>query len=378
MHESWWRQRSTLAGGGAPSKSDAGRPQWWPNDEPWPPRSRAGAQTWSRFGRRLALFWFGLVIVLPLLIGVVLAVTIGGWTSVAVAVVSWAGLAVVLGVGLRIGLRSWIPIRSLIDTAGRLSDGDYTARAKPVGRAPVRQVVDSFNRMAERLERTETERRRLLADVGHEFRTPLTIIRGELEAMADGVHELDVPELRRLLGDVDVMERLLDDLATLSTAEAGMLTIHREPTDIVGLVRGVVDGFRAEATTAGVTVAVTATDTEIDANIDPIRVKEIVANVVANGLRATPPDGQVIVSLEREGDRLIIAVADTGRGIPAKEIGRVFDRFHKGPGSSGSGLGLTISRNLAVAHGGDITLSSEDGMGTKVTTNLPLESDGSS
>jgi two-component system sensor histidine kinase BaeS len=315
--------------------------------------------------------------VLPLLIGVVLAVTIGGWTSVAVAVVSWAGLAVVVGVGLRTALRSWYPVRSLIDTAGRLADGDYGARADPAGRGPVREVVDSFNRMAERLERTETERRRLLADVGHELRTPMTIIRGELEAMADGVRELDVPEVRRLLGDVDVMERLLDDLATLSTAEAGMLTVHREPTETIGLVRGVVDGLGGDAAAAGVTVEVTSTEPEIEADIDPIRVREIVANLVGNALRATPPAGQIVVSVERDEDDLVITVADTGRGIPATEIDRVFDRFHKGPGSGGSGLGLTISRNLAVAHGGGITLTSEEGMGTTVTTTIPLGTDGS-
>jgi len=135
----------------------------------------------------------------------------------------------------------------------------------------------------------------------------------------------------------------------------------------------VLDGLRAGAATAGVTVALLATEAEIDANIDPIRVREIVANVVANGVRATPSGGQVDVSVGHEPDSLIITVADTGRGIPAAEVGRVFERFHKEPGSSGSGLGLTISRNLALAHGGDITLTSEEGVGTTVTTRLPLD-----
>ena len=376
MRDSWRPRWSVGPEGADPPTTSTEVPGWWPDGEVWPPRSPAGAQAWSGFRRRLtrlALIWFGLVIVVPLLIGVVLAVAIGGWTSVAVALVSWAGLAVVVGVGLRVGLRAWSPVRSLIDTAGRLADGDYTARAQPTRRGPAQHVVDSFNNMAERLERTEAERRRLLADVGHELRTPLTIIRGELEAMADGVHEPDVAELRRLLGDVDVMERLLDDLATLSRAEAGMLTIHREPTDVVGLVRNVVDGQRAGAAEVGVTIASLTTETELDADLDPIRVREIVANVVANGVRATPPGGRVEVAVERRGDPLVVTVTvtDTGRGIPAAELDRVFERFHKGPGSSGSGLGLTISRNLARAHGGDITLASEEGVGTTVTISLP-------
>lgn len=363
---------------GGPEASGVGgeRPPWWPEGESWPPRSPGGAQAWSGFRRRLSrlvLVWVGLVILLPLLIGVALAVAIGGWTSVAVAVVSWVGLAVVVGVGLRTGLRFWSPVRSVIETAGRLADGDYTARAEPATQAPVSRVVESFNRLADRLERTETGRQRLLADVGHEIRTPLTIVRGELEAMVDGVHQPDPARLRRLLGDIDLIERLLDDLATLSRAEAGMLAIHREPTDVVGLVQGVVDGLQAAATTADVTIALTATEHEIDADVDPIRLREIISNLIVNGLRATPPGGRVDVSLDRAGNRLVIAVADTGHGIPADEIDQVFERFHKGPASSGSGLGLTISRDLARAHGGDITLISEQHAGTTVTTTLPVE-----
>lgn len=328
-----------------------------------------------------------LVIFLPLAIGIVLAVTIGGWVSVVIILVWWAGLAVALAVGLRIGLRSWYSVRSLIDTAGRLADGDYTARAKPVGRAPVQQVVHSFNRMAERLEGTETERRRLLADVGHELRTPLTIIRGELEAMADGVRAPDEATLRRLLEDIDVMDRLLDDLATLSTAEAGMLAIHREPTEIVGLINGVIDGLQPKATDLGVIVELEPADLEavigaddgtgtqpvIEADVDPIRIREIVANIVTNALRATPAGGRVTIIPQRRDQHVTITVADTGHGMAPDEVERAFDRFNKGPGSSGSGLGLTISRNLAMAHGGDITLTSEEGTGTTVHVSLPVE-----
>ncbi len=323
------------------------------------------------------MFWVGLVVVGPLIVGVVLAVVVGGWTSVVIAIVSWIGLAVVVGVGLRIGVRSWRPVRSLIDTAGRLADGDYTARAFATGHTPVRPVVDSFNRMAERLQRTETDRRRLLADVGHELRTPLTIIRGELEAMADGVHQPGEPELRRLLDDVDVMERLLDDLSTLSTAEAGMLKIHREPTDVVGLVRAVVDGMRTEAAQVGVELDLVTVSEELDAEVDPVRLREIVGNIVANAIRAAQGGGQVVVTVEPEVDGadrwLAITVVDNGQGIPADEVERVFDRFHKGPGSNGTGLGLTISRNLALAHGGDLTLTSEEGQGTTVVARLPVD-----
>lgn len=362
--------------GGWPARPESDRPQWWPANEAWPPAPGAGARTWSGFRRRmvrLILIWAGIVIVLPLVISVILAVTVGGWTSVIVVIVSWAGLAVLLAIGLSVGLRSWRPVRSLIDTAGRLADGDYSARAESGGRAPLGHVTDSFNRMAERLERAEADRRQLLADVGHELRTPLTIIRGELEAMADGVHDPDEAELRRLLGDLDVVERLLDDLHMLSTAEAGMLDIHREQTDVVKLVQEVLDGRRLDAEVADVTLEFARTDGHLDGDVDQVRVKEIVANVVANALRATPPGGRIVVSVRRDLTMAVIRVADTGQGIPEDEIERVFDRFHRGSRSQGSGLGLTISRNLAIAHGGDIAIESEEGLGTTVTIRLPLD-----
>lgn len=352
------------------------RPPWWPEGEQWPPRTGPGSQAWTGFGRRLArlaLVWLVLVVVVPLVIGVALAATIGGWTSVVVALVSWAGLAVVLVLAMRLGLRSWRPVRSLVETAGRLADGDYTARADDASQPPIRRVIESFNDMADRLESTELERRRLLADVGHEIRTPLTIIRGELEAIADGVRQPDEATLRRLLDDIDVMERLLDDLSTLSTAEAGTLTIHREPIEVVGLVQSVVHGLRSDAGAKGVELSHRASSEEIDATLDPVRLREIVANIVANALRATPSGGRVDVAIDSADRDVTIAVTDTGRGIPSDELDAVFQRFHKGVDSTGSGLGLTISRNLARAQGGDITLTSRAGEGTVATIVLPRD-----
>ena len=221
--------------------------------------------------------------------------------------------------------------------------------------------------MADRLESTELERRRLLADVGHEIRTPLTIIRGELEAIADGVRQPDEATLRRLLDDIDVMERLLDDLSTLSTAEAGTLTIHREPIEVVGLIQSVILGLRSDADAKGVELSHRASSEEIDATLDPVRLREIVANIVANALRATPSGGRVDVAIDNADRDVTIAVTDTGRGIPSDELDAVFQRFHKGVESTGSGLGLTISRNLARAQGGDITLTSRAGEGTVAT-----------
>lgn len=350
------------------------------HNKSWPSGSEAKA--WSRFGKRMARTAFVLVmafIILPLLLGVFLATAVGGWTSVVIALISWFGLAALFVIFLRFALRAWWPVRDLIETTGRLADGDYSARVPPTGSAPMREVVRSFNRMAERVESAEDGRRRLLADVGHELRTPLTIVRGELEAMADGVHELDEDRLRQLLGDLAVMERLLDDLATLSTAEAGTLRIHREPTDVVRLTSDAVERLEPDALAAGVTLTASATNGGrlLDAEIDPVRVREILLNLIGNAIRATPTGGRVsttVTSVVVDGDeQLELTVEDNGAGIPPDQLDRVFERFHKGPDSTGTGLGLTISRNLAEAHGGRITVESTVGIGTTVTVRLPAD-----
>lgn len=371
---------------GVPGRGRAA-PPWWPEGETWPPRRGPEAGDWRTGGRRLFLRFLtglSLLVVVPLVVGVVLAVTLGGWTSLAVAALFWSGIIVVAAGVVRFGFRTWRPVSDLIDTAGRLADGDYEARVSTPAPAPLVPMIGSFNRMAERMERTEIERRRLLADIGHELRTPLTIVRGELEAIADGVHPPDGERLTELLGDVGVMERLLDDLQTLSTAEAGRLRIHREPTDLVDLVEAVAANLTGEARSVGVSLEVRAPagaarrDPALaEAEVDPVRLREVVTNLVTNAIRASAEGGriEIRVAADDEGGWATIEVADDGRGIPDHEIEHVFDRFRKGAGSSGSGLGLTISRNLVEAHRGRIGLTSEVGVGTTVTVELPIGPD---
>lgn len=371
--------RATATDGRRPSWGNAPRPHWWPETEPWPPRGRPGTEAWRRIGRRmarLALLAVVTVIAGPLLIGVVLALAVGGARSVAIASITWLALGAIVAMVLASALRYWRPVNAVIAVAGRLADGDYTARVDPVTSPAMRPVAESFNRMADRLERAEADRRQLMADVSHELRTPLTIVRGELEAMADGVHELDLDRIHQLLADVAIMERLLDDLQTLSSSEAGVLSIHREPVDVAELVAGVADRFGGEARHRQVELAVTVSPgidpDRWEAEIDPVRVTEIVQNLVRNALRATPPGGRVTIGLEASADSVAIEVTDTGRGIGADDLDRVFDRFHSGPDSDGTGLGLTISRTLARAHGGDVELASAPGAGTVATVTLPV------
>ncbi len=332
-------------------------------------------QAWRGFGRKLLLgfifIWAFLGFVVWLAFKLLSAIFSNFWLGLLLApLVMIAVAAVVIGSGMR----TWRPVRSLIDAAGRLADGDYSVRVAPSGSASSRRVVQSFNEMARRLESADEQRRQLLADLGHELRTPLTVVRGEIEAIVDGVHDPDPEHLQLLLDEVAVMERLLADLKTLSMAEAGALDLFLEPTDLGALVSDAVEGHRRAADAQAVAVAVEAADLG-ELLVDPVRIREVISNIVVNALRAMPDGGALRVTVAANGGQAVIRVRDTGVGIPDDELGRVFDRFHKGSTSAGSGLGLTISRDLVEAHGGLISINSDLAVGTAVEVRLPIRRD---
>ena len=167
------------------------------------------------------------------------------------------------------------------------------------------------------------------------------------------------------------MERLLEDLRTLSLAEAGALSLEREPTDLADLVSDLADGYRRTAADAGVAIEVDAADGLPEVLVDPVRIREVVTNLVVNALRAMPNGGGLMLAVREGAGEQVVTVTDTGVGIDPEETPDVFERFRKGSTSSGSGLGLTISRDLVHAHGGTISLTSVPGAGTMVEVRLP-------
>jgi two-component system sensor histidine kinase BaeS len=212
----------------------------------------------------------------------------------------------------------------------------------------------------------------MLADVTHELRTPLTVVQGGLEAMVDGVHPMDEDHLAPILAQTEVMARLVDDLRTLSLADAGALTLHREPADLVAIARAVVAANVPLATAHGVTLATTG-EARLVTEVDPVRVGEIVANLVANAVRFTPAGGRVEVEVTSDADDAVVTVRDNGSGIDPEELPRVFDRFQRHADIGGTGLGLAIVRDLAAAHGGTVEASSDGipGRGSTFRVRLP-------
>ncbi len=283
--------------------------------------------------------------------------------------------AIVILAALLRGLRgAAIDLDRMLAAIRRVEDGDYAVR---VGRtrsdiAPIQELGRGFDTMVARLEADEGQRRTLLADVSHELRTPLTVITGNLEAIVDGIYPADAAHLTPILDETRVLERLIDDLRTVALSEAGTLPLHPEPTDIDVLVGDVARSFRPTAEAAEVTVSTEAPDDLPIVEVDPVRIREVLSNLVANALRHTPAGGSIRLAGVVEGDRVVLTVADTGPGIDPALLPHVFDRFVRGETSRGSGLGLAIARGLVEAHGGRISVASSGSGGTTFRVELPI------
>jgi signal transduction histidine kinase len=294
----------------------------------------------------------------------------GGGTIVAGLVVLLALLLVARGVvrGVR---GSAEPIADLMAAASRVETGDYGARVREDGPRDLRRLARAFNAMSARLERDEAERRQLLADVSHELRTPLSVIQGNVEGILDGLYPPDRAHLEPILEETQLLERLVEDLRTLSLSETGALRLHREPTDLAELLGESVAAFRAKADAASVALSSSVDDDLPLLELDQSRLRQVIGNLLDNAVRLTPSGGSVRLRAATAQGGVVIEVQDTGPGIAADVLPRVFDRFYRSGERGGSGLGLPIARSLVEAHGGTIVASSEVGHGTTISIRLP-------
>jgi signal transduction histidine kinase len=269
--------------------------------------------------------------------------------------------------------RMTTPAADLVEAAGRIQEGDYSVRVTESGSPEVRSVARALNAMTEQLEATDKRRRSFLADVTHELRTPLSIIRGQAEGIADGLYPADAAHLTPIVDATQTLERLVDDLRTLALAETGNLRLNKEAVDLGVLVNDSIASFQPQAETKGVSLETDVQDEMPTVSADPVRLRSVIANLLSNAIGHTPAGGSVRVIARRAEQGLTVSVSDTGEGIPAELLPRIFDRFVKGAGTSGSGLGLAIARDIVAAHAGTITAESQVGRGTTVQFMLPLE-----
>jgi len=222
----------------------------------------------------------------------------------------------------------------------------------------------AFRRVAGAFAEQDRLRRQLMADVAHELRTPLAILQGRIEGLLDGVYPRDETHLAELLDETRHLARLVEDLGTLAHAEAGALELRKETVDLGDLIREV-----AASLPRPIAIEVPADLPTLE--VDPLRIRQVLLNLLANALRHTPAEGVISVEVQAQPQRVLIRVRDTGSGIAPEDLPRLFERFQKGSDSRGSGLGLPIARKLVLAHGGEIGVESVPGRGTEVTVALP-------
>jgi signal transduction histidine kinase len=263
------------------------------------------------------------------------------------------------------------PLGAVMDAAESVAEGDYATRVVERGPPPLRALARSFNTMTGRLQHADRQRRDLMADLAHELRTPLSVLQGRLEGLLDGVYPLEACQLEQLLDQTKILSRLIEDLRTLALSDAGVLTLQREPMDVIELMSEVLESCEAEANRLSISLQLDAPPNPVTLEVDGVRIKEVLANLLSNALSHTPPGGSVRLALTSAAEAVSLSVTDTGSGMSANDVARMFDRFYKGRDSRGAGLGLAIARNLVRAHGGDIMATSVLGQGTTVKFTLP-------
>jgi signal transduction histidine kinase len=292
-----------------------------------------------------------------------------------VPVLLTAGLSIALLVLFSIVVmrRVGFPLGDIVGAAARVAEGDFSVRVVERGPPSLRSVGRAFNSMTARLEANERQRQQLMADVAHELRTPLAVIQARLEGLIDGIYQRDDGQLKGLLGETRTLARLVEDVRTLANVESGRLGLQREPTDLAVLIHDVAASF-SDAGTEAARVPIRLEVAELPLlDVDPVRIREVIANLLSNAVRHAAAGGTVSLAAAVRGGSVAVTIADEGPGIAPENLSRVFDRFYKDSRSTGSGLGLTIARNLVLAHGGDIRAESVLGRGTTMTVTLPLD-----
>jgi len=289
------------------------------------------------------------------------------------------GAAVAAVFGIIAASRLIRPLGRLRTATRRIAEGNYDTAVTVPREAELADLANDVNSLGRTLSETESRRLRLLGEVAHEMRTPLTVIDGYVEGMIDGVLPNDTASLGHVGDESRRLRRLADDLSALSRAEEGRLQLVLTRLDIRQAVSSAAERLRPQVQDAGLSLEVATGTVPLLVDADADRIGQVVTNLVGNAIRATPEGGSISVSCTPEGRWVAVAVSDTGEGLAEADLARVFERFYRVRGRAnqatdpGTGIGLTISRGIMRAHGGALVAASPGpGKGATFTARLPL------
>lgn len=295
-------------------------------------------------------------------------------TAMALGLLASSGAAGVLAIVLT--RRLLRPLTAVRNATGQIAAGNYTAAVPLPAEPELAALAADVNTLAEHLADTETRRTRLLGEVAHEMRTPLTALDGMVEGLIDGVFDADADTLAALSSELRRLHRLADDLSRLSRTEEQRFDLHPVDADLAEITRRSAARLAPQFDDAGLVLVVDA-ERPVAARVDADRITQVLTNLLGNALLATPAGGTVTVTARAGRDHAELIVTDTGVGLDVGDTERIFERFYRAPGqprrSAGSGIGLTIARGIARASGGEVTAASPGaGHGATFTVTLPL------
>lgn len=289
------------------------------------------------------------------------------------------GLAGMVGLLLTYFLSRSIlrPVDELIDAARAMEKGDLSQRVTVRGKGELGELANAFNAMAEGLTRLEQLRQNMVTDVAHELRTPLSNVRGYLEALGDGVVEPTPEMIASLYEEAMLLNRLVEDLQELAMAEAGQLKLVCQPVDICEVIDKAVLSLKSEAIDKEVDLGTDLQDDLPLVEADPERLGQVLRNLVNNAIINTPPGGEITIQARTVDSQVEVSVQDNGMGISAEHLPYVFERFYRADQSrarstGGAGLGLAIVKQLVEAQGGQVTIDSQVNAGTRVSFTSPI------
>ncbi|MEP0804391.1 MAG: HAMP domain-containing protein [Chloroflexota bacterium] len=288
------------------------------------------------------------------------------------------GAVIALFLGIFLSQTITRPIRELTRATHAISEGDLSQQVTVRTNDELGELARAFNKMSAELSRSVNARKQMTADIAHELRTPLSLILGHAEAVHDGVLPPTKENFEIIREEAARLEHLVEDLRTLSLADAGELSIQPQPIEPDRLLREVTSLYQYQAQKKNISLELDITPPLPALEVDPGRMTQVLTNILDNALRHTPEGGRITLSAKQTGDRVELAVQDSGPGLPKAETERIFERFYRADASrrrddGGSGLGLAIAKSIVQAHGGQVWAESEPGKGLKIVISLPQQ-----